>query len=180
MATERNAWGFSLFADDLRQEVGGKTSLMGIYQVDMIFPKALPQVITKFVIFVKYYELKDVFSDDLVLKIFLPGDEKNKPTVSQILKREDIAIIPTPYPPDDDSERIYNMTMPFIFSPLLIKEDGYISVRMQCGKTTTRLGRLMVRKATPEELVIFGMTPSVSEPPSPQPPTVDLATSLRP
>jgi hypothetical protein len=39
---DRNSWGVSLFCDDIRAELGGKISVMGIYQTDMIFPEGPP------------------------------------------------------------------------------------------------------------------------------------------
>jgi hypothetical protein len=73
--------GVHLFADDLRHEVGGKMSLMGMYQVDMIYPMDFPITITKLVLLIKYYEVRRAFKDDLEVKVFFHGDAEDSPTV---------------------------------------------------------------------------------------------------
>lgn len=153
MTIERNAWGFSIFADDFRQEIGGKVSLMGIYQIDMLFKNEFPIIIPKFVIFVKYLEVKDTFSDDLNLIVTAPWSEN--PIVDIKLPRGDLDFKES-YPNDDaDSERLYNITMPIVLSPFNVSSEGFVKVRMKCGQTTTRLGRLMIRKVKEGEEVQF-------------------------
>ena len=61
---DRNkAWGFTLFGDDIRAEVGGKLSLMGMYQGDMFFPSnmALPFLIPKLAVSRPYQKKNAVF-----------------------------------------------------------------------------------------------------------------------
>src|ERR1019366_1529097 len=51
-----NRYAYCLFCDDIRQEVGNKTSFMGVYSADMIFPPDPPEdaavVVAKMVIVV--------------------------------------------------------------------------------------------------------------------------------
>ena len=126
---------------------------MGTYQADMIFPPEpdFPFTIAKLCILVKYYEILNVFSDDLTIRVFLPGDERNAPTVVLPLPRSTLGA-PTPlYPLEDDQERVFNLTYPLVLSPLTIKQAGFMKVRAVCGSTTTNLGSLMIRKQKPDE-----------------------------
>jgi hypothetical protein len=170
MSEIRNAWGFTLFADDLRHEVGGKTSLTGIYQLDMIHPLDFPITIPKFVMLIKYYEVKGAFNGDLVVKVFFPGDAEDEPTVNMTAAGSFRDSVEPTYQADADSERILNVTMPIVISPITIKEEGFIRVRVQCGETITRMGRLMIRKVRDSDNIQFIPSPSASPPPFSQPP----------
>jgi hypothetical protein len=151
-----NSWGFSLFCDDLRQEVGGKLSVMGIYGADMLFPATVefPIAIPKFCILVKYYEAKDAFTNDIIIRVFLPGDTKQTPMVALPIQR---AHLPpdagAPYPLDEDQERIFNLTVPLTMAPFQIKQEGFVKVRAVVGETTTRLGSLRIRRLQPDEVM---------------------------
>ena len=52
---------YCIFCDDIRQEVGGKTSLIGIYHGDMIFPFAKP--IDNPILYPKFAAFISVISD---------------------------------------------------------------------------------------------------------------------
>jgi hypothetical protein len=161
----RVAWGQAIFADDLRVEVGGKISIIGIYQVDLIIPNNFPLTLAKLAIRVEYFEEKGALSDDLSLRIWAPGIDE--PIFLAEIPRNDLAIPKYPYevPENERDPHLYLMA-PVIFSPLIIQHEGFIRVAMQCGKLTTALGRIMVRKARPEELGQFSsFIPNASGPP---------------
>jgi hypothetical protein len=166
--TESSAWGFSLFCDDIRVEMGAKLSVMGIYQSDMIFPatQEFPFNLAKFGILFKYYETKDALTDDIAIRVFLPGDQKDAPSVVLPFPRAQLISGPAPYPLEEDQERIFNLTFPFLFTPLLVKQEGFIKVRVACGERITNLGSLMIRKARPDEN-IFGFIPPAAPTPAP-------------
>jgi hypothetical protein len=164
--TARNSWGFSLFADDLRHELGGKFSLLGIYHADLIIPSDFPLVLPKFALLVKYFEDKGYFKDDIQIQIFLPGDDQDQPSITTIIPAAFRDNIPSAIEPEPDSDRLLAMTMPLLISPLEIKGEGFIKVRAVCSGTTARLGRLMVRKVLPSEM--FQFTPSSTTASRPQ------------
>jgi hypothetical protein len=172
---DRQAWGFSLFCDDIRAEAGAKISVMGIYQTDMIFPStaSFPLVLPKFCALIKYYELAGVFQDDISLHIFFPGDARDTPTVTIPFQRSLLSNdSPAPYPLEDDQERIFNLTFPLMLSPCQIKQEGFVKVRAVAGSITTRLGSLMIRRALTEEnglLFPFQPGPSPIVPANPAP-----------
>jgi hypothetical protein len=168
--TARNSWGFSLFCDDIRQEVGGKISVMGIYQNDMILSPGvpLPAALAKFGVLIKYYEIKDVFTDDVTFRVFLPGDPSDAPSVVLPFQRAAMtAQVPLPYTLEEDQEHVFNITFPLVMAPLQIKQEGYIKVRAICGTVKTNLGSLMVRVARPDENIPFFAPPIPAAPTSP-------------
>jgi hypothetical protein len=152
MATDATPWGFSLFCDDLRQEIGGKISIMGLYQTDMIFPEAaqFPLVLPKFAILTKYYESQPN-TEDINFRIFFPGDERDTPTIRAPFQRPPSSVTPPTYALEEDQERLFMTTVPFVISPFPIKQEGFIKVRAMNGATITKLGSLMIRKAKPGE-----------------------------
>lgn len=147
----KRAWGVSVFCDDLRQEIGNKVSLMGLYQTDIIFQADFPLTIPKFVIFIRYVEQKGAFSEDIIFKVHFPGDDPAQPRINHISKRPDLGTAPILSAMDPDMEPIVSIQVPLIFAPLTIQSEGFIKVRAHCGDVITRLGVLRVRKAAEKE-----------------------------
>jgi hypothetical protein len=165
---ERNSWGFSLFCDDIRAELGGKLSIMGLYQVDMVFPPSpdFPFAIPKFCILVKYYEVKNAFKDDITLRVFLPGDHKDAPSLAIPIQRAPLeAGAPSPYALEEDQEQLFNLTFPIVLSPFTLKQAGFLRVRAICGGITTNLGSLMIRTARSDENIQIPSFPTPQPPP---------------
>lgn len=154
---EHNAWGLSLFADDVRFEVAGKLSLVGIYGSEIIFPQDPPYTLSKLVVHVNYREEANTFKDDLVLKIHFPGTDA--PALEHKIARQEIDELPPlkGEPPIDDTSapRIFSLSMPFVFSPAVFTREGDIRVRMHCGDHVVRLGRAKVRKVRSDESIQF-------------------------
>lgn len=130
---------------------------MGIYQSEMIFPSSLefPFAVPKFCVLVKYYEKLGVFSDDLSLRVFLPGDIPEKPSIVNPLARADFAKVDPSAPLEADQERILNLTFPVVMAPLTFRQSGFVKVRIVCGDLTTNLGSIFVRKQRADEAISF-------------------------
>jgi len=64
---------FTLLCDDIRQEEGGKTSLMGIYGQDVIVDK-IPTILPKLCLSIFIEGIKEPFSD---IKIILKSPESD-------------------------------------------------------------------------------------------------------
>lgn len=152
------AWGSTIFADDLRQEVGGKISLMGIYDHDMVFTSDFPITISKFVIFARYWEVYDKFSDAINIMVYMPGAED--PVINQQFDRPS-QIQFLHLAPDDSIEKVARLVFPIVFSPLTIAKEGYIKVRVKCGDVITPCGALLVRKESQKSEEV---TPAVTPP----------------
>ncbi|MGA2056876.1 MAG: hypothetical protein ABSG88_16370 [Bradyrhizobium sp.] len=156
---DRNkAWGFTLFADDLRVEVAGKVSLMGLYQADMLFPSNLnfPISVSKFCMLVMYYEISGVITDDITFKVTLadlpePLVEFNMPRKDlleqvQVVQRPDLEALP------DEQERIFHSRIPIALSPLNLPKAGRLRVRAHYSDgSILKLGSISVRQVELDE-----------------------------
>lgn len=158
MDQDRNkAWGFSLFGDDLRQEAGGKLSLMGLYQDDMIFhgEARFPFLIPKFVIFILYYELRDAIEADINFKV-THGLENNLVAEAAIL-RKDLPVIQIDRnnresEDPEDAARIFHARIPIILTPFPVEKPGRLRVRAHYsdGKIL-KLGSISIKTMTAKE-----------------------------
>lgn len=153
---DRNkAWGFSIFGDDIRVEVGGKMSLMGLYQADMFFPDNLPFPISipRMCILVMYYELKDSIEGDVLFKVSF-GSEANE-LLEFTLPRQDLAEASESIPTDtrsDGTERIAHSRIPIVLSPFVIPELGRLRVRAHFANgSTLKMGSIAVRQIPVEQ-----------------------------
>jgi len=141
---------------------------MGIYQVDLIVPNEFPLTLAKLAIWIQYFEERDALSDDLKLTIKIPGNDE--PIFTADFDRAGMTKNIPKYPyevPESEKDRQLSITAPVVFSPLVIPQEGFIRVAMQRGELSTGLGRLMVRKARPDEMAQFAIFPAnASQPPS--------------
>jgi hypothetical protein len=165
---DRNkAWGFTLFGDDIRAEVGGKLSLMGMYQGDMFFPSnmALPFLIPKLAILIVYYEIHGAIQEDFLFKISYGTTENvimELPAPKREVIREETPAAPRDDNPSEDSERIFNMRIPVALSPFNVDRVGRLRVRAHYsdGKIL-RLGSLWLRQASEAEFqAMLGLKPT--------------------
>jgi hypothetical protein len=130
---DRNkAWGFALFGDDVRSEVGGKISLMGLYQSEMLFPHSakFPIAVPKLIIQIMYYEIVGAIRGDFTFKVTYGA--KQDPVAELPLQRKDI-MVPPPVQPDEDladePQRILHLRLPIVLAPFPIAEAGRLKVR---------------------------------------------------
>jgi len=133
-------YGYSMFCDDIRSEVGNKISYMGIYSGPMIFKAKYPLLLPKFIISIHFFQKREVFVTPVVW-IFLPGDPDDKPTVMQEFPLE------TAMPPEG-GEYIYLQTN-VAFVPLTLQKDGAIKVRILRNGELHRIGALSIQTEPP-------------------------------
>jgi hypothetical protein len=155
---DRNkAWGFTLFGDDLRLEVGGKMSLMGLYQADLFFPSNItfPVTVPKFCMLIMYYETRDAITDDITFKITF-GPE-NATLIEFLILRKELndsraeQIFPEDTTPED-KERIFHSRIPVGLSPFSISGLGRLRVRAHYSDgSILKLGSIAVRQVSVEE-----------------------------
>lgn len=138
---DRNkAWGFVLFGDDMRVEVGGKISLMGMYQADMFFPEKmpLPIIVPKLVLMIMYFEIHGSLREDLTFKVTygaentvvaeLPVSRKDIDAGQEQVRAQRASTDPI-----EDSERILSLRMPVVLSPFGVNRLGRLRIRAHYG-----------------------------------------------
>ncbi len=119
-------FGYTIFCDDIRHEVSGKTTLVGVYRGQLKVLGALPAAIPRLVLSIHYFEKSDEVDVPLELRVSLPGDAPDSPS-------QRLQIPPRVYPevaPLPGEDRRAAMNFEIQFTPLVIKETGSIRVRM--------------------------------------------------
>ena len=109
---------FSIVCDDVREEVGGKLSIIGLYQEEIIFGK-IPAMLPKlaFVIFLE--GIKKTLPEVLV-KASIPGRESQEIKIDK--------------PNKLDKSKINRAIMSFFLSPVRFEEPGGLIIELYFGK----------------------------------------------
>jgi hypothetical protein len=139
-------FGYTIFCDDIRNEIGNKFTLVGAYRDTMLVrAPAFPVNLPKLGLHIVYIEHPSIEPTDMVLRVFLPGDSDNEPTyTARLNKPADLAAVPDALP---HMRRVLNFQ--FVVSPLVLKGQGDIKVRVLKEDRVVRLGRLAVSLEKP-------------------------------
>jgi hypothetical protein len=137
--------GQTIFCDDIRQEAGNKFSLMGIFQGDMLIHLPFPATLPKLGLFITYTESIIEAPTKMTLMIYIPGDTEEKPSFTIPIEwPED-----TPQQSDMPEDKIRQVKMQFVLTPIVFKEPGRIRVRMDKMGTIVKLGSMKVQQGPP-------------------------------
>jgi hypothetical protein len=150
-------FGVAIFCDDIREEVGGKISLIGCYGVDMQFQGvSFPVVLPKFGIFVTARLPIDRATPPIRFLVYFPGDSEDAPSMAfDVPLPEEIQKMPGSIPPRSeplappDTKRMHGVRQHFVLSPAIINTEGFIRVRMIYGDQRFPLGALKVHTVQP-------------------------------
>jgi hypothetical protein len=133
-------FGHTIFCDDIRNEVDGKVTYVGVYNGSMIVNGAFPFTLAKFAVsatLVLDAQDKSVYS----FHIFLPGDAEGMPSVKidsvNSLNGNDL-------PKLFDEDPRFALSFNGVLSSLVIASEGIIEVRAVKNEEYIRLGRLRV------------------------------------
>ena len=148
-------FGIAIFCDDIREEIGGKISLMGIYGHDMQFLGAsFPLLIPKLCINIVARLPADRPVPQMKFLVYFPGDAEDTPTMSmdfsvpEELQRFEPQADKRP-PPFPDAETVHVLRQHVVVSSIVIQHEGFIRARMMYGEKRIRLGALKVHSGTP-------------------------------
>lgn len=135
----------TLFCDDIRHEMGGKLSFIGVYSVGLfvpVFPATLPKLC-------------------LSVKILTPADEPLRSLTLRVLKDDEIlqeiifdeeqlvaaADLAEDRPDEQRKERVQMMQFMLVFSPIQFDEPCTLRVRAQTEDSELRGMALKVEQA---------------------------------
>lgn len=140
-------FGWVIFCDDVRSEVGNKQSYMGVYRADIILRQQFPATLSKFVIAIHYCERPDEGAEPLELLVYFPGDQDDKPSFTAQFPADRHQLV-TP-DPENSPDPLLTTVLHAEFSPFRLQEEGRIKVRVrrQDG-SILKLGALIVRGQT--------------------------------
>jgi hypothetical protein len=142
------SWGTTIFCEDIRAEVGGKITLVGIYPNEMLVHVPFPYVIPKFGLWVKYFEVPGSMEGDGKLFVWLPGDETASIEADIPMAQLRATAATDKNDTDPDSDKWLHLQMPIVLAPLVLKQPGQIKVRLHFGETIVRLGAIRIKDAT--------------------------------
>jgi hypothetical protein len=151
MATKevRKAQGYCLFCDDIRQEVGGKLSYMGVYHGVLQAHGSFPLTLPKFGIVTTYVERFDALTEEekarnISIKILVPNENGGE----KLLFESEIPAATLRGENADNAQselKIFRMEIPVLMAPLTIDAPGKIKVRLYLGNLELKIGSLEVK-----------------------------------
>ena len=140
-------FGISLFCEDIREEVGGKKSLMGVFDADLVVSH-FPIVIPKLAVLIRLIVPGDLAAGALTWKVYFPGDQSDAPAfkVEESITESESRGSREPSADwrDGDVTPVQEFNQSAIFSPVRIKHEGLIKVRVDVGDITVKAGVLRV------------------------------------
>ena len=124
----------TIFCDDVRNEIGGKFSYIGIYTGGMEVP-AFPAALPKFAFVVNVVEprkMAEVRDEPIRINLYLPGDDN--PSIFGDLApiKDNLLGTPVPHIPEDPGANPISVANAiFVIAPLLLQQPGRIRVRCE-------------------------------------------------
>lgn len=154
----------AIYCDDIRSEVGGKFSLMGVYNADIIFP-SFPATLPKLCAHVTVkFPWGEQPTKSLRVVLF-----KGEDILSEINIDEDSlkpAAVPPPDPETSPEDRKLAVQFSFNITPFVAEGPTRIRLRAYADSEEIKGNALRVRLPTDEERQIFGFPPTAESPPS--------------
>lgn len=159
-------FGSSIFCDDIRNEVGGKNSYIGVYPASLAVP-VFPASVPKFGVVTTIYEprlMAEKRDWEISISVYLPGDNPEQPSLSGSLPpipRETFQMMDqTMLPADDEVPPLVIMNAAFIFTPMILRQPGRIKVRAKYKEgIVLKLGTCRVEVTRPDAVVTTVSSP---------------------
>ena len=149
-----DVYGYTIFCDDIRQEVDGKFFFIGAYGTTMIVHVLFPATLPIFAMGITLLQRRSVFVPNIGLQVFLPGDPDDAPSIqAEIVENTEGAIAAViaaqreALHPDThglETDRYVISHSYLKFTQLVIKQPGVVKVRAVIGEDTVRLGSMRV------------------------------------
>lgn len=171
----------AIFCDDIRGEIGGKLSYMGVY-FGVMYVVTFPVTLPKFCIGVTFYEPKEqAEARDLpvIIKIYLPNDGDEPSIVGELGSgREALSLLPpSELPVESDAPQLTIANSIFMHAPFVLQEPGRIRVRCQYPDgTIIRAGSLRIEHQ-PQAIGASAISPE--QPPEQHPIAAAESSSAR-
>lgn len=129
---------FCMFFDDIRHEIGGKTSYMGQYKGELILNIPLPTTLPKLCMSVTVLCDLDDLPTSMVIRVNIPpdGQELIKMDLTEQIKNP-------PSAPDGSTKMTYFFNLEA--SPMPLVSVGLIEVFVDTERESTRAGRLQIK-----------------------------------
>lgn len=153
-------FGSTIFCDDVRNEIGGKNSYIGVYPGSLALP-AFPASVPKFGVVTTIYEPRTMAQArdwKIIVRLYLPGDDSNQPSLTcelppippeayQMIERSKL-------PDDEEVPKLVLMNAAFVLAPMILRQPGRIKVRAQYREgVIIKLGSCRVEMTQPQTAI---------------------------
>jgi hypothetical protein len=135
-------YGYTIFCDDIRFEQENKITLVGIYAGEMIFSSPFPVMIPKLGLSVRYFEKPGESSEPVLMEVYFPGDNDDTPTMKAEIPYKEMR--ERSLTPIEGMDTRLGTGMNTVISPVPLKQEGYIKVRIRRGSDVIRVGSLRI------------------------------------
>lgn len=159
-------FGHTVFCDDIREEVAGKHSFIGVYGGNIVF-KELPAQLPKLGLAISYYEKIGESRLPVTLKVFVPGPDGDVVILQSDLPMEgaraDAPRVLDNTPAGDQPLTLLQANL--VLTPVQFHKPGRIRVRVYIGKKEEeiRLGSLTIEALPPASEGVTASFASESE-----------------
>jgi hypothetical protein len=151
-ADSPEAYGYTIFCDDIRAEVGGKLTYVGSYSGTMLVHGSFPTIVPKLALGIVYLQRRDRLILPITFWIFLPGDAEDKPSIIAEMPHEAAIDFGKVFAQKVETEETFvTLYSQFALTPLHIAQPGILKVRAVRGDQLIRLGGLVIMPAPVEE-----------------------------
>jgi hypothetical protein len=136
-------YGYCIFCDDIRTELGEKLSFMGVYNGVLLLPE-FPYTLPKLCAQINLVTPTNLPYRSIVLECFAPGEDQpllreNLDTV-QLDEQEQMSVVAGEQTPD------VVVGASLVFSPLRIRRPGFLSIRAVIDDEPVEISSLRIAK----------------------------------
>lgn len=139
-------YGYTIFCEDIREEVGGKRSLMGVYSGDMVFQGQAPGIIPSFVAQINWLCGRDSFPSTIEFVLYKDTDDRRESLFAAKIDSENLPPLPAPTPDkhDPDAPAVASFQFQARFSNLEFDGPCRLRVRALVDGVEHRIGAIAV------------------------------------
>ena len=137
--------GFTIFCDDIRDEVTGKKTYIGVYGDDMVVAAKLPTALPSLHFVIHLFFQPGEKPDKLTFQIAMPGDDAHKPSVSINIDTEKLVTIDLPKTDDELLKPRSHFTFRMVNTPFTIEKFGRLRVSALWNDLFVPLSSILIR-----------------------------------
>lgn len=144
----RTPFGYAIFCDDIRQEVGNKVSIIGIYRGVASYGAEFPLTIPRFCIAVNWVQHREDEIKSIKLRVLFEDESEAETVVIEgDIPRDAFEQAPR----DNAGDEMLHAFISIALSPLLVERQSKLKVRAYYGDEEYRLGSLRMVTAGADE-----------------------------
>lgn len=140
-----NSYGYTIFCDDIRQEVGSKLTFVGAYSADLNFTDPPPSALMKLCFFSVVYLAPEQLGETIRYVVYGNKEEVLFQTEQSIAVDAAKKLLES-QPPEEDSPKFVQMAVAAMIAPFPLSE-GRVRVRAYVGDILIKLGSLRLNYA---------------------------------